>query len=680
MVDSIALSVTPGAKLENRTNGVPVLVSVQPPAGTVRTPSDICCVIDVSWSMSMLATVAGGESGLSLMDVAKHAVNTVINTLGPEDRFALATFCGEAKLILPLRKMDEDGKKLAAEKCEAITFGSATNLWAGLKLGLDTLAPDGGERFSHMILLTDGDTQFKEAVMPGLQGYKSKGGRLPCTVNCFGFGYEIDSVMLLEVANFCDGSYAFIPDAGFVGTVFVNSMSNLLVTMGVDSCLKLTEGNGAEIVGVVGQSGEVIAGSATLQLGALQHGQSKDIVVIMNIPAEPSSPYLHASLEFRMVQDRKSMTVKAEGVGHGEAKDFARVVHHLNRSKFVEACQVAIEQAKSGSFEAAQATMSNLARVVGESASVEEASTKALLEDIAGQASEAVSKEEYFTKWGLHYLASIMLAHRMQQCNNFKDPGVQVYGGAVFNDVRDLADDVFNTLSPPKITPAAYRYKGKGVLLRATPAFSSMPSSAARIAPSSMAAFNDRYAGCIDGSSRARLASGELRRVDDLTKGDHLTGAGGVVGEVHCVAKCPCNGGRALFVELPGGARVTPFHPVFIEGAWRFPVEVADPEETCCEAVYSVLLHGASELVVEGTPCVALGHGIDDGAAKHPYFGTKSKVIADLSRFPGFEAGLVELPQEAFLRDSETGLVKSIRAPLPYAAAKLSLPAGVPDS
>jgi len=38
--------------------------------------------------------------------------------------------------------------------------------------------------------------------------------------------------------------YAFIPDAGFVGTAFANSMSNLLVTMGRNPCLVVACQNG----------------------------------------------------------------------------------------------------------------------------------------------------------------------------------------------------------------------------------------------------------------------------------------------------------------------------------------------------------------------------------------------------------------------------------------------------
>lgn len=107
---------------------------------------------------------------------------------------------------------------------------------------------------------------------------------------------------------------------------------------------------------------------------------------------------------------------------------------------------------------------------------------KNLLADVTGQASEAVSKQEYYQKWGRHYLPSLMFAHRSQICNNFKDPGVQNYGGELFIKIQEEADTKFNTLDPPKPTIRRGGYGG---------GFGASHSAA----PVSMAAYNDRCAG-----------------------------------------------------------------------------------------------------------------------------------------------------------------------------------------
>merc|ERR1719240_2387969 len=71
-----------------------------------------------------------------------------------------------------------------------------------------------------------------------------------------------------------------------------------------------------------------------------------------------------------------------------------------------------------------------------------------LLQDLEGQVALAVSRQDWYQKWGTHYLPSLQRAHALQLCNNFKDPGVQHYGGDVFREVRDFADDQFNELPP----------------------------------------------------------------------------------------------------------------------------------------------------------------------------------------------------------------------------------------
>ena len=82
-----------------------------------------------------------------------------------------------------------------------------------------------------------------------LRRYREKHERLPCSISTFGFGYELDSELLQELAEEGDGSYAFIPDSGFVGTVFVNALSNLLSTAATGLRLSLeADEEGCEIL------------------------------------------------------------------------------------------------------------------------------------------------------------------------------------------------------------------------------------------------------------------------------------------------------------------------------------------------------------------------------------------------------------------------------------------------
>ena len=64
-----------------------------------------------------------------------------------------------------------------------------------------------------------------------LKRYKDTHKQLNTTINTFGFGYSIDTPLLLNIAVEGHGMHAFIPDASFVGTAFINSISNLLVCL-----------------------------------------------------------------------------------------------------------------------------------------------------------------------------------------------------------------------------------------------------------------------------------------------------------------------------------------------------------------------------------------------------------------------------------------------------------------
>ena len=44
---------------------------------------------------------------------------------------------------------------------------------------------------------------------------------LPAAIHTFGFGYYLRSGLLKSIAEIGSGNYAFIPDAGMIGTIVV---------------------------------------------------------------------------------------------------------------------------------------------------------------------------------------------------------------------------------------------------------------------------------------------------------------------------------------------------------------------------------------------------------------------------------------------------------------------------
>jgi len=94
---------------------------------------------------------------LSILDLVKHAVKTIINTLTENDRLSIVTFDSCSKVELKLTNMNESNRKKAIEHLENIYPSSQTNIWAGLQDGLNELRTEGvGNCRKFLFLLTDG--------------------------------------------------------------------------------------------------------------------------------------------------------------------------------------------------------------------------------------------------------------------------------------------------------------------------------------------------------------------------------------------------------------------------------------------------------------------------------------------------------------------------------------------
>lgn len=648
-----------------------VLVSIRPPEGTTRTPSDICCVIDISGSMgteAKMKNASGREEkhGLSLLDVVKHAANTVIASLTQQDRLGVVVYSTTATTVFELTHMTPEAKAQAKARVDALVPDDTTNLWDGLYTGLEMLGKQAVKgRLAAVLLLTDGlpNVSPPRGELATLKRYRDQHPDLACTISTFGFGYDINTDLLrgLAVEGGGGGLYSFIPDSSFVGTAFVNTLSNQLATMAANVRLSLEPLNGARLLyndedgGAAGQGGQQIdktSWGAQVNLGSLQYGQSRDVVVRMALPADASAeaqPYLSVTLKYEPSGAQSTVECRAEGVrrdGDGVEVEVQRL-----RLALVDCLGHAMHTMKTDPAHALDG-VKRLAREVDALASRDQR-VAGLGEDLTGQVSEALSREDWYKKWGRHYLPALARAHLLQQCTNFKDPGLQHYGGRLFQRLRDEIDDIFVRLPPPKPSVRATTHD---------PTYRP---------PASMQAYHNSSNPCFHGDCAALLADGSTKPVARVAKGDLVaTGAGddggGGSARVVCVVKTHCRSGRAQLVRLDGsGLLVTPYHPVCVDGAWRFPCELGTALERPCDAVYSFVLEaGGHTMVIDGVRCVSLGHGIvADPVVSHPYFGTP-RVVEDLQQMHGWTAGLVEFETGCLVRHPETGLVCGFTAEL----------------
>ena len=158
------------------------------------------------------------------------------------------------------------------------------------------------------------------------------------------------------------------------------------------------------------------------------------------------------------------------------------------------------------------------------------------------------------------------------------------------------------------------------------------------------------------GDSVVNMADGGRKLVRELRKGERIqcdtkvsTAAG-----VLCVLVMPVKKGQISVVDWNNGRRVMTQHPI------RFTDKVAQKKHGDSKYVYNVFLDGAATIVVNGIPCVALGHG-REGRIPHEFWGNRDAVEEALRGIgtEQYEEGRVLV--SSIVRDETTGRVCGLR-------------------
>jgi hypothetical protein len=642
----------------SRGEGQDVSIRIVPPLGTKRSPTNLICVVDISGSMGSPAdTPDSGEStGLSLLDVVKHALKAVIHTLGPEDSFALVPFDHNAEVALPFVAMDSEGLKKAIYAVDEMRPRGMTNIWAGMQTAFD-LARSSGDpsKQSAVFVFTDGvPNQIPpEGHQAAFKSYQQT-HQVRANMSCFGFGYNLDSALLDEMSSLGGGVYSFIPDVGMVGTVFVHAAANLLSCVASDCVVTVEAKDGSALqandVPLPDPSSLVeTPNKLSFDLGMMNFGQSRDVVVQATHPSD-----LNVTVQCQLPGRR------VEVVGVFGADDPIRCSVQKARAQVVRAIVDARRLGANSDRTAAIAAVEKAAEGLRELAETlcggeddgEEKYVSDLLQDLEGQIAMSVSRDDWFRRWGVHYLPSIQRAHVLQQCLNFKDPGMQHYGGELFRDARDAADDRFNELPAPTPSNACYGgYGGYGGGGHVTAA-----------APINMATFNNAAGGCF-ATGLVLLATGERREVSEIAAGDRLLVGSEVVVVDRVVETRFSEDQMAELVDLGDGVLATPWHPVRVaDGTWKFPAEIKPTVSLHVPAVYCFFLENGGTYTIGGWEAVALGHELTGPVVSHPFFASRERVARSLDALPTANGRVILRAGECLERDHD-GLVCGFRAP-----------------
>jgi uncharacterized protein YegL len=194
----------------------------------------LSAALDVSGSMATEASIINKNGiqeshGLNQLDLAKHALVTIIHAMTETQMFGLTVFSSSAKVVFPMSIMNKHGKKRALKIIDDIKTEGCTNIWDGIYKASRLVDIDIDNKFPKRCvwLLTDGHPTYDtpKSYKEMINDYNAEYGDNR-SIRTFGFGESIDSELLMNIANYGQSSFSYIPDTGFVGTVIVNALAN----------------------------------------------------------------------------------------------------------------------------------------------------------------------------------------------------------------------------------------------------------------------------------------------------------------------------------------------------------------------------------------------------------------------------------------------------------------------
>ena len=596
-------------------------IKLKPKNPNKRNPLLLIAMLDISSSMNEDACKDVKEMedlSFSRLQLVLHSINTIISSLENDDLLCLITFNNRGEIILDPINMDEDGKKTSFKTIKKIIPKGATNIWDALRIGTNVAKKYSETNYNtNLLLFTDGEPNINPpmGIVPSLKEYLSD-INVKFTISTFAFGYNVDSKLMEEIANYGNGIYGYCPDCTMVGTIFINFMSNILTSISPIVEIDVSN-NSLNNKIVIGGLYEDVYRNCLIKVNSDDIKNTKINVLIKN-----------SNQEF-------NVNIGNEIINENEKKEF---LNQYYRFKLIDLIQRNLNIKDKSIAEKEINELYNEIKNIKDKSEFLNNLLIDLIDDNPnhGQVLKAFDNK-YYEKWGKDYLPSFLRFHIVEQCGNFKDQSLQLYGGEKFNEYRKKCNKIFLELQPPERIKNNYEHHHHHYNNNYN---------------YSMDRFMNYDGGCFNGNGNVKLINNKIKKVKDIVKGDILFN--GSIVECVIITKVK----KKQFAVEINNVLLTPYHPIFYNGNWVFPINVKEPEEYYIDYWYNLILRNGYSVNINNIDAITLGHNQNYGILKHPYFGTE-KVIQDLKSYMGFDNGLVFINEMPKVIRDENGFISS---------------------
>lgn len=558
--------------------------------------------LDTSISMSSEASIVSSTGvreshGLTQLDIAKHALVTVVHAMTSDQMFGLVTFSTNATTVLPMTRMNAKGKKKALAVLKTINVEGSTNIWEGIRQAsrlvdspLTLLVNNTSSSSSSsenpvsspqpkrcVWLLTDGQPTYNppKSHMEMIRDYNKKFGS-DRTIRTFGIGENIDSELLEAIAEVGRDSFAYIPDPGFVGTIIVHALANTNA-----------------------------------------------------FPLEPESKEDTAA--------REQFVDCLQAVLHAGSQPMSRYGGRGNATE---------EQVK---------TALGIYNVYLKVLEQQKGDLRFHEEEIKLACGSATA----WTRWGAHYIRAIRMGHISRECTNFKDPSVQMFEhirGPGWTTVRDNAHNLFINLPAP--TPSKTRkrsYSASSGSQRYA-----APTTMRNYSQRDSGCLHEDARVLLDCGKLVKCKDIEVGMTISSCDHTGQRACSDTV-ECIVKTKCIPEQEFVQIVNKEEDTilNITKWHPIIYDSKWVYPISTGAPiVELPSEYVYSFLLQNRSPvMIIESYPCITLAANCKTNeVSSHDFWGTDN-VVKALQNQHGFSEGTVVLNSRSFKRNQEGDVV-----------------------
>ena len=196
---------------------------------TDRKDAILTFVIDVSGSMSM-------ENRLGLV---KNALTLLVEQLHPGDKVGIVVYGSNARIVLPHTGIEN--REYILQAINQLHPDGATNAEEGLRVGYQlALRNSKSDCINRVILCSDGVANVGEtgpdAILKEINTYVKEG----VTLTTVGFGMgNYNDVLMEQLANKGDGSYAYVDTIREAKRVFVENLTGTLQVIAKDAKIQV---------------------------------------------------------------------------------------------------------------------------------------------------------------------------------------------------------------------------------------------------------------------------------------------------------------------------------------------------------------------------------------------------------------------------------------------------------